>query len=551
MRLKNKQHRYSFISSKTWAIWAFVLSVVIGGHAKVFSFSSSNDKKEDRLHLVHADNWVYDQYEIPGAQRLSGNVKFQHGGMILRCDSAVYFQASNSFEAFGHVRMTQGDTLSLTGERLYYRGDDQMAEVRQNVIMKHRGQTLYTDSLNYDRLYAFAYFFDGGKLVDGKSVLTSDWGEYHTDTRKSVFNYNVELNNPEFRIITDTLNYDIITKWVDVCGPSNIYSGDDRIYTEQGSYNTESEQAKLYKHPIIYNKTGMMEGDSVFYDRKTGEALGYNNVVYRDTVGKYNMYGDFCHYNEYSGKGLATGKAWAEYFSDGNDTLYVHADTMKVFTYNMETDSIYRVVHGYFHARAYRADIQAVADSLVFSTKSRALSLYRDPIVWSDNRQIVGEEIHAFANDSTIDSVRVMRQAMLVERLDSLHFNQVSGNLMRSYFENGKIKMNCVDGNASVVNYPLERDSAIIYQNATETAKIRMTMKDGKMQRLWAPGSKGTFYVAGLAPQEKTLLPGFAWFDYIRPIDKNDIFEWRPKKKGTELKPSVRHEAPLQRLNVK
>ena len=89
MRLKNKQHRYSFISSKTWAIWAFVLSVVIGGHAKVFSFSSSNDKKEDRLHLVHADNWVYDQYEIPGAQRLSGNVKFQHGGMILRCDSAV------------------------------------------------------------------------------------------------------------------------------------------------------------------------------------------------------------------------------------------------------------------------------------------------------------------------------------------------------------------------------------------------------------------------------------------------------------------------------
>lgn len=111
--------------------------------------------------------------------------------------------------------------------------------------------------------------------------------------------------------------------------------------------------------------------------------------------------------------------------------------------------------------------------------------------------------------------------------------------------------MNCVDGNASVVNYPLERDSAIIYQNATETAKIRMTMKDGKMQRLWAPGSKGTFYVAGLAPQEKTLLPGFAWFDYIRPIDKNDIFEWRPKKKGTELKPSVRHEAPLQKLNVK
>lgn len=546
---KNKRQNSKYYS-KAWVLLAFVLSVVIGkAGSSPFPSATVNDKSKDRLHLVHADNWIYDQYEIPGAQRLSGRVEFQHGNMVLRCDSAVYFQGSNSFEAFGHVRMTQGDTLSLTGERLYYRGDDQMAEVRKNVVLKHRGQTLYTDSLNYDRMYGFAYFFDGGKLVDGKSVLTSDWGEYHTDSRKSVFNYNVELKNPKFKIITDTLHYDVVSKWADVYGPSNIFSGNDRIYTEQGSYNTKTEQAKLFKHPIIYNKSGVMEGDSIYYDKITGEAKGFRNVVYRDTVGKYNMYGEYCRYNEISGDGLATGKAWAEYYANGKDTLYVHADTLKVFTFNMQTDSVYRKIHGYFHARAFRADIQAVADSLVFSTKNRALSMYRDPIVWSDNRQIVGEEIHAFANDSTLDSVRVIRQAMLVERLDSIHYNQVSGNLMRSYFEQGKIKLNCVDGNACVVNYPLEKDSAIIYQNATETAKIRMTMKDGKMKRLWAPGSKGTFYVAGLAPQDKTVLPGFAWFDYIRPQDKNDIFVWRPKKRGSELKPSVRHEAPLQKLN--
>lgn len=546
---KNKRQNSKYYS-KAWVLLAFVLSVVIGkAGSSPFPSATVNDKSKDRLHLVHADNWIYDQYEIPGAQRLSGRVEFQHGNMVLRCDSAVYFQSSNSFEAFGHVRMTQGDTLSLTGERLYYRGDDQMAEVRKNVVLKHRGQTLYTDSLNYDRMYGFAYFFDGGKLVDGKSVLTSDWGEYHTDSRKSVFNYNVELKNPKFKIITDTLHYDVVSKWADVYGPSNIFSGNDRIYTEQGSYNTKTEQAKLFKHPIIYNKSGVMEGDSIYYDKITGEAKGFRNVVYRDTVGKYNMYGEYCRYNEISGDGLATGKAWAEYYANGKDTLYVHADTLKVFTFNMQTDSVYRKIHGYFHARAFRADIQAVADSLVFSTKNRALSMYRDPIVWSDNRQIVGEEIHAFANDSTLDSVRVIRQAMLVERLDSIHYNQVSGNLMRSYFEQGKIKLNCVDGNACVVNYPLEKDSAIIYQNATETAKIRMTMKDGKMKRLWAPGSKGTFYVAGLAPQDKTVLPGFAWFDYIRPQDKNDIFVWRPKKRGSELKPSVRHEAPLQKLN--
>jgi DNA repair protein RecN (Recombination protein N) len=37
---------------------------------------------------------------------------------------------------------------------------------------------------------------------------------------------------------------------------------------------------------------------------------------------------------------------------------------------------------------------------------------------------------------------------------------------------------------------------------------------------------------------------GFNWFDYVRPISKEDIFNWRPKKEGTELKIQKRREAP-------
>ena len=127
-----------------------------------------------------------------------------------------------------------------------------MAEARENVVMKHRMQTLYTDSLNYDRLYGLAYFFEGGKLEEGDNVLTSDWGEYHTDTRLSTFNYKVELNNPKFRLITDTLHYDTNTKWAEVIGPSNIYSGENRIYTEHGFYNTQSEQVKLFERSKLF-----------------------------------------------------------------------------------------------------------------------------------------------------------------------------------------------------------------------------------------------------------------------------------------------------------
>jgi hypothetical protein len=31
-------------------------------------------------------------------------------------------------------------------------------------------------------------------------------------------------------------------------------------------------------------------------------------------------------------------------------------------------------------------------------------------------------------------------------------------------------------------------------------------------------------------PPDKKKLPGYAWYDYIRPLSKDDIFVWRPKK---------------------
>ncbi len=545
---------FSFHKGKlAWVAWVFCLSLL----AQANSFSppvEQNPKKpseEERIYLVHADNLQRDDIAYPGAQRLSGRVEFLHNGMRLKCDSAVLYEVSQSFEAYGNVKMTQGDTLSLVGKRLYYRGGtEQIAEVRENVVMTHRNQKLYADSLNYDRLYNFAYYFDGGKLVDGQSVLESDWGEYHTDTKRSTFQYNVVLNHPKFQIVTDTLHYDTQTKWANVAGPSNIYSDDSRIYTERGAYNTASEQVELYDRSRLFNKETEMVGDSIYYDKKTGDMKAYRNIIYNDRKNKNILYGDYCQYNELDGSALAYGNALAKDYSSGTDTLFVHADTIRLQTFNMNTDSIHRVMHGSPHVRAFRSDVQAVADSLVFRTLNKSLSLYKDPIVWSDNRQIVGEQIDVFSNDSTIDSVYVRRQAILIEKVDSVHYNQVAGQEMRSYFEKGEMTLNCVDGNVYVVNYPLERDSTILYQNYTETTKLRMYMENRKMKRLWAPASKGCFYVVGLAPEERTFLSNFAWFDYIRPRDKYDLYEWRPKKSGTELRPSVRHEAPLQHLSA-
>ena len=503
----------------------------------------------ERIVLRHADNLRFSEYEMNKAQRLSGNVVLAHAGMVMHCDSAVLNDDSQTFDAFGRVRIVQGDTLTLKGDKLHYDGSTQMAEMRKNVVMTHRKQIMRTDSLNYDRMYNVGYYFEGGELIDGNNHLTSDWGEYHTDTRKATFNYNVELKNPKFKLITDTLHYNTITKWAEIVGKSNIYSGQDRIYTEHGFYNTVSEKVRLYKGTKAFGKDRIMQGDTVFYDKKTGVMEGLGNVSCEDTKNKNILTGGYARYNELTGEAMATKRALARDYSQGKDTLYVHADTLRMFSYNLKTDSVYRVLHGYFHARAFRTDMQMVADSLVFSSRTKKVTLYRDPIVWSDNKQIVGEEINAYMNDSTLDSIYVDRQALTIERVDSTHFNQVASQQMRTYFDTqGEVKENRAIGNVMVVNYPLEKDSTILYQNYVETAQARMFMRNRKLYKIWAPASHGYFYPIGLAPADRTKLPGFAWFDYIRPLSPDDVFNWRGKKEGTTLKPSIRREAPLQKL---
>ncbi len=508
-------------------------------------------KTDERVYLQHADQLRFDQYGmVPGAQIVNGNVAFLHKGARLTCDSAYFYQESNSFKAFGHVKMRQGDTLSLTSDYAFYDGDNQMAEARHNVVLKHRATKLYTDSLNYDRLYSIGYFFEGGKMIDKDNTLVSDWGEYNTETRKAVFNYNVTLKNPKFTLTTDTLHYDTRTSLANIVGPSVIKSKESVIHSSDGYYNTNTGRARLYGRSTMTNQGKEITGDSLFYDEKRSISQGYHNVVYKDTLKKNALTGDYLWYNEKTGFALATDNPVMMEFSKG-DTLYVHSDTVKMITYNIETDSVYRVAHCYNHVRAYRSDVQAVCDSLVYNTLDSCMTMYRDPIAWSGERQLLGEVIYVYMKDSTIDRAHIENQALTAELMhDGEHFNQLSSKDMYAYFSEGKISKTEAIGNVKSVYYPIDdKDSTLMGLVYLETDTMRMFMGEGQLDKIWTSKTDGTWYPMTQIPPTRYKLDGFTWFDYIRPLNKDDIYEWRAKKEGTQLKNIQRHKAPLQRID--
>ena len=87
--------------------------------------------------------------------------------------------------------------------------------------------------------------------------------------------------------------------------------------------------------------------------------------------------------------------------------------------------------------------------------------------------------------------------------------------------------------------------------NETKSGFLTIWLKDNKLDKLkiW-PTPTGTMTpIPDLKPDQK-YLKDFYWFDYIRPLDKEDIFKWRGKKAGQGLKKSNRSAVPLPNHNL-
>lgn len=546
-------------------VFSMVLCFFVLGLLNAASRKGKRKPADERVRLVHADELMYDAYgPNPDVQIVKGHVAFTHKGARLNCDSAYFYQGNNSMRAFGHVRFRQGDTLSLTCDRAWYNGEEQMLEARQNVVLRHRKQTLYTDSLNYDRLYEYAYFFNGGRLIDGKTKLSSDWGEYHTATRMARFNLDVQLKTPKNRISTDTLYYDTRKSRAHVVGmyttdkgrgkemPSVIRGKDNTITTTDGYFNTAKDEAELYGRSTVVSKGKTITADTLFYNSATGKNRGKGRVIFVDGKNRQKVTCEKMEYNEKIGRGYATKNLLVMDYSR-KDTLYMHADTMRIETFNINTDSAFRKVHCYNKVRTYRVDIQSVCDSLVFNSKDSCLTMYRNPVIWNAGRQLLGEVVKVFMNDSTVREAHVLGQALSVEQLpDSAYYNQVSSKDMYAYFVNGQMRRSDAVRNVRSIYFPIDnKDSTLIGLNYVETDTMKMYMSPNRqLERIWMPKAQGTLYPMTQVPPTRYKLDVFAWFDYMRPKNKDDVFVWRVKTQGSELKNIVRHAAPIQQIKT-
>ena len=247
------------------------------------------------IYLEHSETLNFDEAVAPDCQILVGNVKFRHDSAYMYCDTAYFYNQSNLIHAMGNIRMEQGDTLFVYGDRLYYDGNTKLARLRDNVRMENKDATLYTDSLNYDRIKDVGYYFIWGKLVDSTNVLTSINGSYYPDHDLAVFQRDVVLTTPDGILYSDTLRYNTKSGMARIVGPSTIIHDSTTVYSEKGWYDTKRDYSQLLDNSVITDADGRtLTADTIFYDHKNGFAECRIAATLRDTAEKvHDKTGDF------------------------------------------------------------------------------------------------------------------------------------------------------------------------------------------------------------------------------------------------------------------
>ena len=492
----------------------------------------ANRHQTNKVFLENADILSANEAVSRDYQVLKGNVRFRRNDMYMFCDSAYFYAETSSLDAFGNVRMTQGDTLWVYSDVLHYYGDQGVAELRSNVRLENRSTTLLTDALDYEINSNVGYYFDGGTIVDNRNntELSSQYGRYELDTKQAEFSRDVHLINDKYEMFTDLLDYNTQSHIAHITSETLIVSDSNTINTTNGWYNTSADDATLYQRALLTAKDGKtLQGDTVYYNRKHnyGEARG--NVVITDPGNKVILDGGYGYHDDNAHYSYVTRRARAREFSQ-KDTIYLHADTLCTLINHVVNDSVndsVRVLRAFNQVRFFRNDVQGICDSLQLSEADTIINMYRHAVVWNLERQISGDEINVHLNDSAADWATLPTGGLMAEHLGETYYDQLSGKKMKAWFEEKELRRLDVDGNVQVIMFPLEDDSTYNKMVNAESSYLRLNLKPKQeVDRItmW-PAVSGKVTPLFLAKKGDLFLPQFHWYDLLRPASPDDIFE--------------------------
>lgn len=478
---------------------------------------------QKKVQLKQADNAKRGKKGDDRYERLLGNVILVQNTTTIYCDSAHLYKKKNSVEAFGHVHIVEGDSIDITGSRLEYDGNTKKAKLRNKVVFtKLATATLYTDNLDFWRPRNLAYYFNGGKLVDSINVLTSHKGYYNTTSNLASFKKDVVVKNPDYTMLSDSLQYNSRTKIIYFVAPTTVINKDSSIFEyNRGFYDTRTKISDV-KEGTGESEEYTIVGDQYDFDgiRNVGKVRG--NVVMTSKKENLQIHGQSSDYFKAKGITKVYNHAYVAKVTEDNDTLFMTADTLVSIDNEDETK---KRILAYNNVKIFKTDMQGLADSLEYRPSDSTIYFYNKPVLWSQGNQMTADSIRMLIEHNTISKVFLVANAFVISQDTLLNFNQIKGRKMTAELANSKIKKVIVLGNGESLYYALDdKNKSFMGMNKIICSNITIRFVDGKVNNL-------SFYVkpdAQFIPphelkKENKTLKGFDWKADEKPLREDVV----------------------------
>ncbi|RAW01036.1 OstA-like protein [Pseudochryseolinea flava] len=510
--------------------------------AKVFAFTALlvalgfSAVAQKKLDIKHADKLKGGKTpEGEKFGKLIGNVVLVQNKTTIYCDSAYFFKAKNYVEAFGKVRITEGDSVTITGGKLEYDGNSKVAQLRNNVVFTKLGTaTLYTDNLDFDRTRNMAYYRNNGRLVDSVNVLTSRKGYYNVSTNMASFKRDVKVTNPDNTMTSDSLQYNSRSKIIYFRTPTTVVNKKDSstVVYEQGFYETRSKKSIL-DLGTAETPDYKLDAEKFNLDDINKRYLFRRNVVMTNKKEKLIIRGQSLDYYRAEGISKVYDNAYIAKVTDNNDTLYISADTLVSIE---SPDPTKKRLLAYHNVKIFRKDLQGLADSLAYQISDSTLYFFKDPVLWSEGNQMTADSISMLIQNNTIDKIFMVSKAFVISQDTLINFNQIKGRKMTTHFRNKSIDRVVVEGNGESLYFALdEKTNVAMGMNKIICSYITIRFKEGRLNNL-------SFYVKPesnfIPPHELTpdgiKLDGFSWKANLKPkrsdVVKPQLAPLKPQK---------------------
>ena len=478
----------------------------------------------------------------------SDQVHIKHKGIEMWCDEAIYYGKEDFIEAYGSVRVKQGDSINMTSKYVEYSGKTQLAYASGDVVLIDPDSKLYTDILHFDRIKQQAYYNQKGKVVrDTSGTITSTVGRYYVNSKKYQFVDNVKLVNPEYEIDTERLDFYTESGYAFMFGPTTITSETSVIYCERGFYNTNNDTGYFVKKSKINYDDRIVEGDSVYFDRNKNFASATNNITVIDTLNKSIIKGHYAEVFREKDSVFITKRALA-ITEQENDSIFMHSDTLMVTGPPDE-----RIIRGYYNAKMFKSNLSGKADSIHMNQKTGltqlinfydvdadAFSKKEHPVLWHFESQITGDSIHLISNikNETLDSLKVFNSAFVISK-DSLGdgFNQISGKVLYGLFENNELNTIDVIKNAETIYYLRNSENELVGIDKSKSGSIKIFISENQIDELRKINQiGGKTYPEEDFPEKERKLKGFIWRNEERPRTVDDLFSDDPPLELVKIK---------------